>query len=229
MYKKLTHRIGISLLFILFGCWVSRATGSIGVSLITYTIEAANSATPGYTITISAQLTNFDSLPFHDTIDFGLRGNQQTLSNAGIFGKPIYSGRYIYLHGYESVPAIFSVTIEQQYFAPGPAVVVVWPLCPVPSVDSVVINFTVRDPSGISSTKEDPFSYIVLNNTILLKNLDAKTNFKQVRIFNLLGEQVFSLQSSYITEIPVPNLPKGIYLCELSAADNTKRVIKFFH
>jgi len=35
--------------------------------------------------------------------------------------------------------------------------------------------------------------------------------------------------SDNITEINLPNLPVGIYNCELLSADNNRRVIRFVH
>ena len=229
MIKKFTHRTAVAFLFILLSCWACRAATGVGVTLLTYTIDSGNTAGDGFIITISAQVTNFDSTIFYDTINFGLRCDNQVLTSAGIFGQPRYSGDKIYLHGHESVPAVFNVHIEHQYFAPGPAVVVVWPICNQPIGDSIVINFTVTDPTGVITEKDDAFSYVVLSNRILFKNLDAKTNFKQVRIYNLLGQQVCELQSGAVTEIPLPVMPKGIYLCELLTTDNTRKVIKFLH
>ena len=229
MRKNFTHRTIFTLLCTLLGFGACRAAEGVGVTLLTYTIDSANSAGPGYTITISALLTNFDSLEFHDTINFGLRGDHQNLTHAGIFGTPKYNGTVVFLHGHEIVPALFTVRIEQQYFAPGPAVVVVWPICTQHIGDSVVIDFTVLDPTGISTEKDDPFTYVVLNNRILLKNQDTKTAFKQVRIYNLLGQQVSEQQSGGLTEIPLPTLPHGIYICELLAADSSRKVIKFLH
>ena len=229
MIQKFTHRTVIVFLFILLSCWASRAATGIGVTLLTYTIDSGNIAGDGFVITINAQVTNFDSTVFNDTLRFGLRCDNQVVTTAGIFGQPQYSGDKIYLRGHESVPAVFSVHIEHQYFTPGPAVVVVWPICPYPIGDSIVINFTVADPTGIITEKDDAFSYVVLSNRILFKNLDAKTNFKQVRMYNILVQQVCELQSGAITEIPLPVMTKGIYFCELLTTDNSRKVIKFLH
>jgi hypothetical protein len=108
---------------------------------------------------------------------------------------------------------------------------VVWPICNGPIADSIVINFTVKalDPTGVSNPKDDGFSYAVTNTRILLRNSNNTTEFKQVRIYNLLGQDVYHMQGGSITEIPLPSLASGVYLCELLMADNTRRVIKFYH
>jgi hypothetical protein len=229
MITRYTLSIFSLLLLLLPGSLVTKAAGSgLGVTLINYTLDTSNNDVAlGYTITINAEVTNFDSLPFNGFINFGLHNNTQILTNTGVFDKPPYSGDSISLGGNETVPAIFSITINQPYFKPGPDVVVVWPICTRQIVDSIIIHLNIVDPSGLSDEKEIPFSYAVVNNSILLKTADAKINFKQVRIYNDLGQKLQEITSDFITEIPLPQLPLGIYFCQLSTADGRRATIKF--
>lgn len=230
MVRNFTQRLLFTVLLALSApALVIGAQQGIGVSLINYTIDSANSANLGYTITINAQLTNFDSVQYSGVIDFGLRNSHFVITNSTDFGTPPYTGNTIILHGHETVPAIFSVHLDPQYFAPGPDVVVVWPICPSPHADSIVIQFTVNDPTAVSDSKNEPIAYALTQTHILLRNLPANINFKQVRIYNLIGQNLMQLQANNITDIPLPQMPKGIYLCEMLAADNTTRVIRFFH
>ena len=43
-----------------------------------------------------------------------------------------------------------------------------------------------------------------------------------------MGQQISELRSEFITEIPLPALPKGLYLCELITAEGKRKVIRFF-
>ncbi len=227
MMNKILHRLIASAVILLIVCNPANAIErGVAVSLINYTLDSVDL---GYTITVNARVSNYDSLPFAGILDFGLRNNHQTLSNTGVFNKPPYSGAQISLNPYETVPAIFSIHIDPQYFSPGPDVVVVWPICNKPFIDSVVIDIYVHSPSSIKEDKQELFGYIILNDRIFLKNYTAETNFKQVRIYNLLGQQVSELHSEFITEVPLPALPKGLYLCEFLAADGKRKVIRFFH
>lgn len=226
MMKRFHQKILTGVLFCLLLSAQQIQAAGVGVTLISYTFDTVGL---GYTITVNANVTNYDSLIFTGTLDFGLRNNQQTLSNTGVFNKPPYSSQQITLYPNETVPAIFSIDIDPQYFAPGPDVVVVWPICSQPIADSVVIDIYIETPSAIASGPNDLFSWILLNDHIFLKNLAPDINVQQVRLFNLLGQQIYTYRSQFITEVQLPATSKGVYLCEFITSDNRRQVIRFFH
>ncbi len=208
---------------------LSQATNGIAVRLLGYTIDSTLNVSIGYKLTISAEVTNTDSQQvFFDRLDFGMRNLQQDLSASSVFNKPVYSTDSVYLDPFETVPAIFSIDIDHPYFTPGPDVVVVWPISPNPIADSIRIPLNILNPNGMLKNEDLPFSYLVTNSDITLMNIDNKNSFKQVRIFNLMGQLVSSLQSDFITRIPIPDLPKGIYLCQLMSNGKTV-TLKFLH
>ena len=209
----------------------SVASSGIAVTLLGYTIDSTLNVNLGYTLTISAIVKNTDGVnSFSGPLDFGLHTNTHTLTTFSLFSKPFYSGStQIFLDTNESVPALFSVDIDPQFFSPGPDVVVVWPICTSPITDSVRIPLNIVSPNAITDEQEQKFNYFVTEDKIFLQNIYQQINFKQVRIISLLGQTVSSLTSNFITEIPIPDLPKGIYLCELVTNDNSHSVIKFFH
>ncbi len=230
MKQKLLYSLFTVLLFSAVYLQPCFASSGIAVRLLGYTIDSTLNVNLGYTLTISTEVTNTDSTNgFSGQLDFGLHSNTQTLTTTNIFNKPPYSNNTIVLAPYESVPAIFSVHITSQYFVPGPDVVVVWPISTSPISDSVRIPINILNPSSVQEEKKDLFTYIITEKKILLQNLNPQTNFKQVRIYSLMGQPVSNLSSDFITEIPVPDLPRGIYICELMTSTNARRVIKFFH
>ena len=223
-----TIKIFICSVFLLTaGISLRAADNGVGVALISYTLDSVNQVNLGYTLTIYAEVTNFDSLPFNGVINFGLHNNEQALTSSGIFNEPPYSGDTISLGGHETVPAVFSVNINTPYFRPGPDVVVVWPICSQPIADSILIHLDIIDPNGVKDEREIPLTYAVVNNTILLKSLDSKINFQQVRIYNTIGQKLCETQSAFISSVPLPALPRGIYFCELITSDGRRTTIKF--
>lgn len=227
--KKTLHFFVALLCCFLCGKQTQAANG-IAVRLLGYTIDSTLNVSIGYTLTISAEVTNTDSQQvFFDRLDFGMRNAQQDLSATSLFNKPVYSTDSVYLNPNETVPAIFSIDIDQPYFTPGPDVVVVWPICPNPIVDSIRIPLNILNPNGIYKSEDLQFSYIVENNQIILLNLGNEISFKQVRIYNLMGQQILQLHADFIQQIPVPDLPKGIYLCQLTDRVGKQTVVKFFH
>ncbi len=228
--RKTIHQLFAVLLLLVATNHVSVASSGIAVTLVDFRLNTTQNVNLGYTLTISAQVKNTDTLnSFAGVLNFGLRNNSDTLSSFGIFNTPTYTGNQIFLNPGETVPAIFSVDIDDPYFAPGPDVVVVWPICSEPVTDSILINLLIQNSNALEEKQNDDFSYIVMNDRILLRYTNNELNFKQVRIFNILGQMASQFRSDFITEIPIPNLPKGIYLCEMISADNKTRVIKFCH
>jgi hypothetical protein len=227
MKRTSTFKIFICSLFLLTAGTTVRAGSGVGVVLVSYTVDTVNQVDLGYTLNIYADITNYDSVPFNGLINFGLRNNEQVLTSTGIFSQPPYSGDNISLAAGETVPAIFSVNINHPYFRPGPDVVVVWPICNQPIADSILIHLDILDPSGIKDQKEIPLTYAVVNNTILLKSSDPAINFQQVRIYNAIGQKLSETLSDFISSVPLPALPRGLYFCEVLAADGRRVTIKF--
>lgn len=225
MIKQLQRLCVVFALCWLLGSPCKATDNGVGVTLLNYTFDTVGF---GYTITINARVSNSDTVPFAGTIDFGLKNNAYTLSSFNLFNKPPYSSSQIFLNPHETVPAIFSIDIDPAYFAPGPDVVVVWPICNQPIADSIRIEIYVQTPNGIKNENNNLFAWIVTPDKLFIKTYSNQTNFEQVRIYNMMGQQVSQLNGQFITEVPVPDLPKGIYLCEFTTADNRRQVIKFF-
>ena len=223
-----TFKILICSLFLLCaGIGLQAADHGVGVTLISYSLDTSQPVNLGYTITINAVVTNYDSVPFNGHINFGLHNNEDTLTNAGIFDQPPYSGDSISLGAGETVPAIFSVNINHPYFRPGPDVVVVWPICSQPVADSILIHLTIVAPNGINDITKADFTYAVVNNTIMVKSGDPKLNFKQVRIYNDLGQKISEMVADLSGTIPLLPLSQGIYFCELTSGDGKRTTFKF--
>ena len=229
MHKTLRN-LSLFVLLSVANCAISVASAGIAVTFIDYRFDSTQNVNLGYTLTISAQVRNTDTVQsFSGFLDFGLHNNGNILSAETIFNKPPYSGRAIMLNPGEVVPAVFSIDIDHPYFTPGPDVVVVWPISSSPIADSIIINLLIQSPNSVAKKELENFTYMITNNQIHLFYPTNETNFKQVRILNILGQEAAYLHSDFITEVPVPTLPKGVYLCEMISAEGKTKVIKFVH
>lgn len=228
MMKKQILLLLVSVLTLLNTRFTNAQPVGIAVKLLSYNITPNNVANIGYTITINTEVTNEDSSAYTGTLDFGLRNNNYTINDSNVFNKPWYSGfQSITLNGYETVPAIFSVEIDAQYFAPGPDVVVVWPISNKPITDSVLIFINVQNPNSIEDNIELPFAYAIHNNRIYFSYDQQEIDFQQVRIFDISGRVPISATGNYIGEIELGYLPRGLYLCEILTSDHRRKTIKF--
>jgi len=249
--KTYYHRIVFALcLLMLAGQTYATNYKGIGLTFISYSLDSTNCSRsdssgggpggPGQllTLSISARITNFDSVPYIGPVDLGLYDSdslfihtQATLLMNGI------AGNQLNLDANEGIAVNILINIPTM-FRPGPDVVVVWPMTLRPVADSIIANIELpgirteqlsNNTTGITNTQNSSFSYIVSQDKIELVNLSAGLNFKQVRIFSMNGQLVMHENSDNITEINLPNLPVGIYNCELLSADNNRRVIRFVH
>lgn len=203
----------------------------LALTLLNYTIQNdSGNVNLGYTITINSRLYNDDTIPFTGQLDFGLRNSQQVLTNADhVFNRPPYSGTLVILNPGETVPAVFSVHVDDPYFLPGPDVVVVWPISSRPIADSILIPIHVIGPDAIPPPEEAAFGYLITPQKIMLQHLSPEIKVKQVRIYNVFGQRIVSFDSGIDDEIPLGYLPRGIYLCEIKTSNQKRKVIKFLH
>lgn len=233
MIRNLLPRIIFGLLFTVAIPFGLVAQSGLALTLINYTVQNdTGKVNLGYTITINAELTNTDSINFAGQLDFGLRNNSGELTNvATIFNKPTYSNQVppIVINPGETVPAIFSIDIETPYFAPGPDVVVVWPISTKPIADSILIPLTVLGPNEIAAQEEENFKCLVLSDRLILQEAGTESNVQQVRIYDLYGRLIAEPASDNTNQIMLNAIPKGTYLCEVTLANHSKRVIKFVH
>lgn len=226
MYMKTTARYILTLLWCICSVKALPQTG-LSLNLLNYTFEADTLiVNPGFRITIYTELTNVAQDTFESTLEFGLRNNQQDLSAIpGIFNKPSYSGKTIRLTPGETVPAIFSVKIDAPYYAPGPDVVVVWPISNSPILDSVIIPLIVDAPMSSAGLTTQTARYIISDGQLHL--LQAIENpVKQVRIFNLNGQQLSNVVLHNASTMPAITLPKGLLFVEVIYADRKRAIIK---
>jgi hypothetical protein len=233
MIRNLLPRIIFSLLLTVAIPFGSVAQSGLALTLINYTVQNdTGKVNLGYTITINAELTNTDSQDFSGQLDFGLRNNSGELTNVGtIFNKPTYSNQVppIVISPGETVPAIFSIDIETPYFAPGPDVVVVWPISTKPVADSILIPLLVLSPNDVAMEEAGNFKCLVLSDRLILQDAGTELNVQQVRIYDLYGRLIAEPANYNTNQIMLNAIPKGIYLCEVTMKDNTRRVVKFIH
>jgi hypothetical protein len=121
---------------------------------------------------------------------------------------------------------IFHIT--SPLYRVGPSTIVIWPLYngnPAGSVDS--IGFTVYTwPLGID---ENPLARAFLyqsNGSLLINFGDAENLVKQVRIYDILGKEIYADAADRSHRIPTAQWQSGIYLCEITTTTGQRKVIK---
>ena len=114
-------------------------------------------------------------------------------------------------------------------FIIGPNTIVIWPVYNggrIPGSDSVIISFNYIA-LGID---EAPLAHMfIFQNPGSLKISfgDAENRVQQVRIYDIIGKDIYSGTPDRSKNIPTEGWNKGIYLCEISTFSGEGRIFKF--
>ena len=112
----------------------------------------------------------------------------------------------------------------------GGNIVVVWPTGSVATADSATTPVYVIDDTGIKDgTGINENIYIFPNpvkNKLFINCYDIKNSIEQVRIYNLIGKEIFKSEESPGV-INTDNYRQGIYFMELRLKDGTQVIKKF--
>jgi len=188
-----------------------------GNSLV-YSIEITNSS-PNITYTgdVTIQIYN-------DSLGSGGFGNIIPIDSAYIQGATINANSSIFLAD--------SLTIDPANFKSGINTVVIWPVASDASgfitLDTIRYNIFVLYPLANNETQSmdkiilypNPFS-----SKIWFKGL-AKNSIEQVRVLNILGEEIKQLRIEEKSPLDLSELQKGIYFIKLQSKDGKQIIIK---
>lgn len=78
--------------------------------------------------------------------------------------------------------------------------------------------------------KDSPLSKIYIfwtNNRLNIRFGDAENSIQQVRIYNILGQGIYSGSAPDSKYISTPGWAAGIYFCQITTFNNETRTIKF--
>jgi hypothetical protein len=219
----------------------------IVASLFTYaqdTLHFTNNNYPepptpqGDTITISDTLYNSGPSTFFGPITFNSAVNDSLISDSTIiYATPANSftssDSFVPNQNY---PVAFHIVNNGSLFVVGLNGVVIWPVYSnnfsghkpgyVGPNDSVRIT-TYYYPLGIASS---PLAKMYIYETPAQLNInfgDAENIVQQVRIYNIIGQGVYSGSADRSKDIPTAGWVSGVYLCEITTLSGDKRTFKF--
>ncbi|MFY8184684.1 MAG: T9SS type A sorting domain-containing protein [Bacteroidia bacterium] len=188
-----------------------------GNSLV-YSIQITNG---GPSITYTGDVT---IQIYNDSLGSGGFGNIIPIDSAYIQGATISAN--------SSISYTDSLTVDPANFKSGINTVVIWPVASNASgfitLDTIRYNIFVLYPLANKETQSmdkiilypNPFS-----SKIWFKGL-AKNSIEQVRILNVLGEEIKQLRIKETSPLDLSDLQKGIYFIKLQSKDGIQIIIK---
>lgn len=223
---KCVRQIGIFIL-VLIGFSVSvMAQGSLGLYL-----TQVSSTTPaiGESVFIQAKLINTSTTEtFSGNVDFSMANQNGLVTDFTVFNKPNYSGTLVTLGPLEEKVTLTTIDMDGPYFVAGPDIIIVWPLAECDIVDSLKINLDIQAPTGIDEVEGSGISAFVWNSDLIVQNVVPNINLQRVQLFDVTGKVMatYMLTDSNAT-IPLSELPRGMYIADITATNGLRKTIRF--
>ena len=228
-------KIKILILFVLVSIGAYAQQDSLYFTSTHYIIPGQGT---GSTISLTDTIYNQGTTPFVGTVTLAakvINVSADTLLSSQFSADSLTASDTLFTSPTNNYKAL-NITINgdtAQPFAIGPNTIVIWPiiktngtLMPDNRFDTIYINTTYY-PLGI---KESPLAHMYIFETPGLLNIhfgDAENLVQQVRIINILGQDMYSGSPENSKNIPTAGWSMGIYLCEITTMSGDKRTFKF--
>ncbi len=208
--------------------WVSylgNAHGTIG--FISTSVVNTNVAL-GDTIFINTKLVNYDDHPFIDSLSFNLAVNNILVTDPTVFTNPLQN-QLVNIPGGDSIPLLFVIVAKPSNFIAGPNGLVIWPA--LGSVDTTQAHDIISAQINVRLTGiEEQIKTKALawasNKTLYIISQGGTEQVSELRIFDLMGREIYNTQKSWPFEIPTSVWTVGIYIADIRLKSGEKIALK---
>ena len=210
---------------------ISQAPSQAQPQLGLYTVSVSTT-TPqlGEQLSLFTKLKNWSLTDtFSGIIDYKLACKDSIITSALVVGKPANAGFSIILAPQTEISALFTVQILGTHFKVGPDIIIVWPVASQAQiVDSARAAINIKWALGLAPNWATDFKVWVDNNQFVLSTNDQKNRLQHVRIFDLTGVLINTLEiEKDAKQVPLPPLPLGIYIAEFVTVNGETYRLKF--
>ena len=220
------RRINLLLLLILvtLGSYAQDSLRFTNTSFNTFLIDTSG----GFTITDS--IYNYGIAPVTDSVAYRANLNSSVYSGFSVTPQILPADTL-----YTGVSKQITITIDTaQQFLIGPNTIVIWPVIyhggsPVSgTTDSIYITVTYDTiHTGIAGSSLIRMYIFETPGRLNINFGDAQNLVQQVRIYDVIGQSIYTGSPEKSEDIPTAGWNAGIYLCEISTFTGEKRIIKF--
>lgn len=172
----------------------------------------------GDSLVYTIEISNVDTAEFSGNVFVAFKGSNMLDYDSISLGV-------LQIQAYKTVQQTIVIDVKPEYFKTGPEVVVVWPIFDNQQGNEVADFIFVKDiGSSIAEIKLNNYHYYITQNYLNCSNCDS--GFKQVRIFNIAGNTIYTLSKQYFpTHLPIN--AAGVYFIQIDNADGTSQVLKW--
>jgi len=225
--------LGITLFAAQFINAQSLSINAGALSVIPPTVPLDSS--PVFSVTSNIVISDTSSVDYIGKIRFGISVNGTLIANPDTnFSYTPLDSDFISAHGFitKSLTIRFTSPTQGGVFLVGPAVVVIWPIDSAPTphahiVDSATASFTITGLAGINDPSLNNVKAYMINSELLIQS-DAENTLERVRIFDVSGAVLLDRPAYQNTTIQMDQFASGIYLAEVTLADNRRQIFKVF-
>jgi hypothetical protein len=179
-------------------------------------------------VSLTTTLHNAGNQSYHGSLSFGFSINSTRNVSTVIFNAP-YNGESISINPGDSLPLLFHVLVQSQYFLAGPDIFVVWPIIDNNRTpDTIEAQIWVLDQISdvATETPDNALRVYTSNNLLFIENADHLNLVQQAKVFDVSGRLLVDVPVSGLAQIPFPSQPAGVYVVQLCLTNGQRRSYK---
>jgi len=209
-------RVYLGILWVVFTCF--RAQGQASLGFVNVGPPQPN-VHLNDTLKFGATLYNYGNATFSDSLVFGLLHNGVNIANPAIFPRPYTGPPVVHMNPGDSIRLNIAIVVTSTDFIVGPTGVVIWPISLNQNIlvhDSVSQQFTVSPAAGIDELNAyaNMFQSVLTGGLLHLTTALDPALVKEVALYTVNGQLLFTSQEALPINIPVANYATGVFLLQ---------------
>lgn len=188
-------------------------------SSLPFTLRMHNDSTTHYV----------DTVTFNYSIDSAGIGAPITYTDTnGVTGLS-YNTVTDTIFGQDSIDVTVTINAGEPRFKSGPSVVVIWPIRSNGEItgNKLSFNINVLNPNGVEDPADVRLRAYIWEDKLLITRHPA-TQLKQLKIYDILGHEIFSKQNpADVTTLPLN--AHGVYVAEIMYGNNQRNTFRFYY
>ncbi|MDB5282388.1 MAG: hypothetical protein JWO06_1463 [Bacteroidota bacterium] len=216
----------LRLLFLLMIALVFKGQAQDTLFVVPFALDTFVASPPhlGDTINLRLDIYNFGTHIFSGPLSLNYSINGQLFTSPDTNSGIGYATDTVTIFPSGSTFRILHFSFTGPNFTVGPTVVVIWPRAPGAfALDSASVTFNLTTPSGIAGIDMKQVKAFIADDQLFISSGEQLKNLK---MYNAQGALIKEQEISSSATIPMQPFATGIYLVEVTLADNSIKIFK---
>jgi hypothetical protein len=227
----------IKLLVIIIGlmCMAKINAQVVNLRIVSSSLDSLSTVIMGRSDTVTLTIFNDSSSNYNGFISIGSNVNGTVDTLDSLYSGPVYFPSWAdteIIVGHGSISRALVFNVQNPPFIIGSSGVVIWPIAvnsanQVHISDSLFETITVINPSAVNEVDDKKLKVYVSDQQLIIQE-DDQYLLKSAKLYDVEGAFLKEQKISISGLINMEPYAQGIYLVEITYADNARRVIKVF-